>query len=1000
MRWISVLSLALLLMIPQTLPAQATGTVSGVITGTNGQPLQGAAVTVRGTGRGDQTGADGRFTITAVPAGSRVVAATFAGYGEGTRSVTVAAGQTATANIQLSAQAIMLEEVVAVGYGTARRRDLTGSVASVTAEDLTARAAPTTSVTSALVGRSPGVTVVANSATPGAAATVRIRGTNSITAEADPLYVIDGIPIGQGTNMSSIDPNNVESVQILKDASATAIYGARGANGVVLVTTKRGARGTNQFQVESSFGFQRPAKFIRALNSQEFRTLVNEGLVNAGRPVRFTQAQIDEAPYFDYPRELLQNLEWQPQQSHSLTVSGGDEQSRYLVAGSYLDQEGIIINSGFDRFTGRVNLDRTVSSRFRIGTSLSGTRTAQRVNGSESTGTGAGGSGVTSAVQYDPAVLPFDSVTGTWNRSVTLNENFNNPYTESVNRNQPNFTTAVLASLYGEYDLMEGLVLRSTVGGNFNFDRNKSYSPSFIATGNAVGVASQTSRERRELTNENIITYRRPVGPGTLEAMAGASIQTSHVETFTSGSRNFPVDELAFNNLGAGTELVAPSSGVTDWTLLSQLGRLNYNLLERYLFTVTARRDGSSRFGANNKWAIFPSAAFAWRVIDEPFMQNQSLLSDLKFRLSYGRTGNQAIEEYQSLARLTTAFIGLGSGTDVVTLVPETAAANPDLKWETQDQYNVGLDFGVLDNRVLLTADAYQSETSNLLLGRTLPWTTGYTSQLQNVGAVTNRGVELSLSTVNIDTDFFGWETTLNVSANRNEVSQLYGGLTELSAGSSTQVGEPLGTFVGFKVLGLYQPGEACLVITPSECQPGEYKLQDTDGNKVINNSDRVNLGNPQADYYGGLNSNMRFGPVTLDAFLNFSVGNEIYNSSMRYLGLVGGASNERADRSLRRWTPQNQNTDVPRANALRDNTRLYSAYIEDGTFVRLQTLSLSYQVPTGLVPAVEAARLTVTGQNLWIATDYSGYDPENQANDPGGYPRPRTWNVGVNLTF
>ena len=1000
MRWISVLALAVLLAVPQMARAQATGTITGIVTGTNGQPVVGASVAVAGTTRGDQTGADGRFTITAVPVGSRSIRATFAGYNEATRTVTVAAGQTVSANITLTAQAVQLEAVVAVGYGTVRRRDLTGSIGTVTAEDLVADAAPTTSVSGALLGRSPGVTVVANNATPGAAATVRIRGTNSITATSDPLYVIDGIPVGQGTNLSSIDPNNVESVQILKDASATAIYGARGANGVVLVTTKRGARGMNQVQLESSYGFQKPAKFIRALNSQEFRTLVNEGLVNAGRPTRFTQAQIDAAPYFDYPRELLQNLEWQPQQSHALTVSGGDDRTRYLVSGNFIDQEGVVINSGFERYGGRVNLDRNVTSRLRVGTSLSGTRTDQRVNGSESTGTGAGGSGITSAIQYDPAVLPFDTVTGTWNRSVTLNENFNNPYTESVNRNQPNFTTALLTSLYGEFDVMEGLMLRSTVGGNFSFDRNKSYSPSYIATGNAVGVASQTSRERRELTNENILTYRRELGPGALEAMVGASIQTSHFETFSTTARNFPVDELAYNNLGAGTELVAPTSNVTDWTLLSQLGRLNYNLLERYLFTFTARRDGSSRFGANNKWAIFPSAAFAWRVIDEPFMQNQRLLSDMKFRVSYGKTGNQAIDEYQSLARLTTAFIGTGTGTDVVTLVPATAAANPNLQWETQDQYNIGADLGVLENRLTLTIDAYQSETSNLLLERTLPWTTGYTNQLQNVGAVRNRGLEFSLSSINVETENFGWQTTLNVSANRNEVTQLYGGLTQLSAGSSTQVGEPLGTFVGFKVLGLYQPGEACLVITPSECQPGEYKIQDTDGNKIINNNDRVNIGNPQADYYGGFNSNMRMGPLTLDAFFNFSVGNEINNTSMRYLGLVGGASNERADRSLRRWTPQNMNTDVPRANALRDNTRTYSSYVEDGTFVRLQTLSIGYEVPSGVIPAGGSARLILTGQNLWIKTDYSGYDPENQANDPGGYPRPRTWNLGVNLTF
>jgi len=427
--------------------------------------------------------------------------------------------------------------------------------------------------------------------------------------------------------------------------------------------------------------------------------------------------------------------------------------------------------------------------------------------------------------------------------------------------------------------------------------------------------------------------------------------------------------------------------------------------MERYLFTVTGRRDGSSRFGQNNKWAFFPSAAFAWRVIDEPILQNQNIFSDLKFRVSYGRTGNQAIGPYQSLAQLTTVFFSQGTGTDVVTLAPTDAAGNPDLKWETQDQYNIGTDFGFLDNRVTVTADLYQSNTNNLLLNTNQPWTTGFSTQLRNVGAVRNRGAEFSLSTVNWEGDFFSWRTTLNLSANRNQVTELYGGLQNLGAGSSTQVGQPLNTFVGYKVLGLYQQGDACNIIATRECTPGEYKIQDTNGDRVINDNDRVNLGNPQADFYGGFNSDMTFGPLTVAAFFNFSKGNDINaQGAQRYIGLVGGASNERADRALRRWTPTNTNTDVPRANILRPNNRTYSTYVEDGSFARLQTLSFGLDIPTRYVPGqlVDVARLTVTGQNLWTTTKYSGWDPENASNgsDTGGYPKAKTWNVGLNLTF
>jgi TonB-linked SusC/RagA family outer membrane protein len=1011
MRWISVLCLSLLLLSPQHASAQATGSVSGVVTGANDRPLAGAAVNVAGTTRGAQTGADGRYTITGVPAGSRTVRASFAGYGEGTRSVTVSAGATATANLSLSQKVVQLEEVVAVGYGTARKKDLTGSISSVSAEDLAQKATPTTSVASALVGRTPGVQVISNGGTPGQAATVRIRGTNSITAGSDPLYVVDGIPIGS-IPLSSIDPNNIESMQILKDASATAIYGARGANGVVLVTTKRGARGTNSLSIESSYGYQKPTRFIQALNAQQFRILQNEGLVNGGSKAKWTQADIDAAALttYDYPRALLNDLAWQPQQSHALTVSGGDQQTRYLVSGNFLNQNGLILNSGFTRVGGRVNLDRSVSPRFRIGSSLSGTRSRQELNGSNNTGSGAGNTGITTALEYDPSLLPQDPITGTWNQRVVLNENFLNPITEALNRTGAVYNTALLTSLFGEFDIVSGLALRSTFGGNFNFARSQAFSPSFIGSGNNIGTATQNSNERRELTNNNTLTYRRPVGPGTLEMLAATEIQKSNFEQFTAESRGFPVDQLEFYNLGAGSTIISPTSTNNESTLLSQLGRINYNLLERYLFTVTGRRDGSSRFGEHNKWATFPSAAFAWRVIDEPFLQNQKLFSDLKFRVSYGKTGNQAINPYQSLAQLSTVFFSQGTGTDVVTLAPTAAAGNPDLKWETQNQYNIGTDLGFLDNRVSLTVDAYQSNTSNLLLSTNQPRTTGFDTQLRNVGAVTNKGVELGLTTVNYEGSNFSWRTTLNLSRNRNKVTELYGGLLNLGAGSSTQVGEPLNTFVGYKVLGLYQAGDACPIIAKAECSPGEYKLQDTNGDGLINDNDRVNLGNPQADFYGGFSSNMSFGPLSMDAFFNFSKGNLINAQSMnRYIGLIGGASNERADWSLNRWTSTNTDTRFPRANINRPNTRTYSSYIEDGSFLRLQSLSFAYQLPTQLIPggAVSNARLIVTGQNLWITTRYDGWDPENagsnsagEGTDNGGYPKAKTWNVGLNVAF
>jgi TonB-dependent starch-binding outer membrane protein SusC len=1006
---------------PVTMAAVLTGSV---VDSVSSRPLANAQVAVVGTQLGALTNDAGRFTITGVPAGTHTVRTILIGYAPQTRTVTVVDGQSAAVDFQLRAQALQLDAVVAIGYGTARRRDLTGSLSSVTGEDLTARAAPTTSVATALVGRAPGVQVVSNSGTPGEAASIRIRGTNSITGGSDPLYVIDGIPIAQsngtnltaagtqttaaslsgGTPLSTIDPNNIESIQVLKDASATAIYGARGANGVVLITTKRGQRGANEFSLETSYGVQKPTKFIPVLNAQEFRTLVNEGLANAGLAARYTADDVAQASTYDYPRMLLNDLAWQPQQNHTVTISGGDQQSRYLLSGSFLDQTGIVLNSGYQRYGARVNLDRTVSGKFRVGASLSGTRSAQQLNGASNTGNDAGSTGITIAMQFDPATMPFDPATGVWNKSVVLNSNIWNPYTEAVNRDGSDRTTTVLSSVFGEYDLPAALTLREQLSGNLNFLRGTSYSPSFIASGNNLGTARQNSGERRELTSSTTLQYRRELGPGSLDALVGADVQTSRYEILTAEARGFPVEQLKFYNLGAGSTLISPTSTNVDWTLLSQLGRINYNLLDRYIFTVTGRRDGSSRFGANDKWAFFPSAAFAWRAIDEPFLKHQTLLSDLKFRLSYGRTGNQAINPYQSLEQLTTIFVARGTGQDVVTLAPDVAAGNPNLKWETQDQFNVGTDVGLLDNRVSLTVDAYQSTTSNLLLSTNQSWVLGVNTQLQNVGAVRNRGLELGLNTVNYQGGRLRWETQVSVAVNRNEVTELYGGLQNLGAGSSTQVGQPLNTIVGYQVLGLWQQGDACTLTNTRQCAPGEYRFLDANGDKVINDDDRVNLGSPQADYYGGFGNKVSYGPLSVDAFFNFSVGNEINSFPFeRFLGLVGGASNERRDRALNRWTPTNTNTTVPRANITRSVNPTYSTYVEDGSFLRLQTLSFSYRLPKRLFPrGAESARLTVTGQNLWTATKYSGYDPENNINgtDSGGYPKARTWNVGLNATF
>jgi TonB-linked SusC/RagA family outer membrane protein len=1029
MRWF-LTSCLLSLTLNRAVAAQTPqGRITGVVTGSDGsRPVEGARVTIVGTRLGAATRADGRYTITGIAAGTYRVRASMLGYAPLERPVSLTDGGTASADFQLVQQAQSLDQVVVVGYGTTTRRELTGAVATVSGADITNKAAPTSALSNALQGKASGVQVTTNSGVPGAGASVRIRGTNSITANSEPLYVIDGIPAAQGTRsddptqnpLNSIDPSEIESINILKDASATAIYGARGANGVVLVTTRSGARGEGRTTIETSFGQQAISKRIGVLNGPQYMQLRNEAYVNAGRTdLPYTAAQIAASSSYDYPSMLIQSA---PQQSHSISFSGGDEKTRFLASGNALNQKGILVNSSFERYGARVNADRQINDRLHVGANVSMTRSQQGLNRTENGGLGASGNGILGAMNFDPTLAPQDS-SGNWVLRATLGEQLDNPVANALLIQNPRRRSRLLGSTFAEFSPIEALQFRSTFGTNFLAERTPEYRPRTSPAGSGnQGYASIYSSQGVELTNENTVDYRRTVFGSGLNLLGGFSVQTSHFEDQFSASRGFPNDAFTFNNLDVGKTRDALTSNAVDWTILSYYGRAIYNFRDKYLFSVTGRADGSSRFAVNNKWAFFPSAAIAWRAIDEGFMKNQTMFSDLKFRLSYGVTGNQAINEYQSLARLSTVFVPLGRGNEVVTLAPSGAAANPYLKWETQNQLDAGVDAGFLNNRVTVTLDAYQSRTHDLLLDVPLPRSSGFSSQLQNVGAVQNRGLELSVTTVNVASDRFSWRSTLSVSGNRNKVLEL-GGRDFIDPGTSrygffignlsshiVQVGEPLGSFYGFQVNGLFQAGDACPLANPRkglDCAPGEYNVVDANGDGKIDASDRVILGKAEPEFYGGLSNNFSMGPVTLDAFFNFSKGNRAANVGRAFTELATGFLNE-SDRVLNRWTPDNTNTTVPRANNARPRW-LYSTMVEDASFLRLQTLTLGYQLPRTTMVALDRARLYLTGQNLFVLTHYTGFDPEVNSigGDPrfpgvdvGAFPRARTWNLGLNLTF
>jgi TonB-dependent starch-binding outer membrane protein SusC len=1025
MKWISVLGLSLALVLPQTLLAQATGTIAGTVTTQEGRPIAGASVGVAGTTRGAQTGTDGRFVITAVPTGSRTVRATFAGHAEATRLVTVAAGETVSVDVVLTPQVFALEGVVAVGYGTARRQDLTGAVASVNVDELPVAA--TASVGQMLQGRVAGAQVTQNNGAPGGGIAIRVRGTASISAASEPLYVIDGVPAfsGSGSNnannnpLAAINPSDIESIEVLKDASSTAIYGARGAGGVVLVTTRRGRRGVDQFSIESTYGMQSPARRLDMLNGPQFAAMVNEARQNTGRQPVYTAAQIAEieaaGPGTNWQNLVLRDA---PMHSHSGSFSGGDDRTRYFLSGSYFNQEGIVTSSDFRRYSGRVNVDRTLSDLLQVGTNLTVSHVNQNL---QATDNGLTSGAVMSALWFNPVVGPRNA-DGTWLFNSPVTWPATNPV--AIAAEQTNFQNGLnlVGNAFAELTPLEGLRLRSSLGVTSASNRSQTFAPRTSPGGVASnGTASVSSDETMNLSNENIASYQRPdVGPGNLDVTAGFTVQTSRTRVVNAGNSQFANDLTGAYDLGAGTRPTSNSSE-TEWALLSYLGRANYSLYDRYLFTVTGRADGSSRFGQNTKWGFFPSGAFAWRMVDEPFMRDQTVFDDLKLRLSYGVTGNQEIGLYQSLARLTTVNATWG-GVPVVGFATQQAAPNPDLKWETTRQYNVGLDFGLLRNRVSGSLDAYHSVTDDLLLAVGLPASSGYSTQLRNVGSVQNDGVELGLNTVNIDGNRFRWNTTLTFAHNRNKVVSL-GGAESLpvanqkgingQTGSDVLrmiVGQPLGTFIGRRTDGIYQQGDACPLTvrrTTLDCVPGEYRYVDANGDGRIDTNDNVILGDGQPDFYGGVSNNFSLGAFELNTFLQYSYGAQVLNAPAINMKNVNTFSNQTTD-ALRRWTPTNTNTNVPRANSDRPR-ELYDVHIEDGSFLRLQTVTLGYNVPQSMLRGANRARLYVTGQNLALWTRYTGFDPEVNSFggdatapgvDAGSYPKARSVVMGVNLTF
>jgi len=1014
-------------------------TVSGRVTQASGEPLPGVTVVVKGTTTGASTDANGAFTLSA-PTGS-VLVFSYVGY---TRKEVPVTGATTAFNVTLAEDAQALKEVVVVGYGTQSRQQLTTSVASVGAAAIERQ--PVAGFDQALQGQAPGVQVTAPSGAPGAGINVRVRGNASLSLNGSPLYVIDGVPVlpdyqqelttgNQRLNpLNTLNPNDIESIDVLKDGAGAAIYGVRAANGVVVITTKKGKVGQAQVGLSMYYGRQYLRKKLDVLNSAQFAQEYNEILTNAGQAPGFPD--LNNLPSY--------NTNWQDEvyrpagiQNYQLSISGGTEKTRYYVAGGYFKQQGININSGFDRYNFKVNLNQTVSNRFRLGTNLNMSRSY--TNGSVRSELGAGSSGTVIGALIQVPTIPVYNANGLYSVN-PFASNFDNPVGNLLESSNKAIVYQMIGNVFGELDILKNLTLRSSLGLDFRTQTENTFISRNYPPLALPGVDPSLRGSARTATNqqviwllENTLTYNPNLGGRhNLTLLAGQSMQSSERFTSGAGTRSFASNAVPYLSAGAIADGI-PGSYADQWALLSYFSRAIYNYDERYLATISFRADASSKFSTTNRFGYFPAVALGWRISKEAFFPQTPAISDLKLRASFGANGNQEFYTYQRYSRYSLGYNYQGTSSAIVGGISQSNIGN-EVKWETTYQYNGGVDLGMFNNRLTFTFDIYSKQTKDLLLSVPIPQSTGGQDLniLQNLGEIQNRGIEIGLVTTNVEAqnNGFGWTTNFNISGNRNKIIDL--GSLPNDAGVQTprviitgntiqQRGIPLSVFYGYVADGIIQSadqlnalnaGSPTKIYQAARTAPGDIKFKDLNGDGVINASDRTIIGNPNPKAFAGVTNNFSYKGLELSVFFQGSFGNDIYNQNRTVIEGQSDPINQ-SIAVLNHWTPTNTDTNIPRPvrSDPNSNNRLSTRFIEDGTYVRLKNLTLAYTVPANLTKkaAIKNLRVYVTGQNLLTWTDYSGYDPEVSADpfsstslgrDFGVYPQSRTYTVGLNATF
>ncbi|MDQ2665531.1 MAG: SusC/RagA family TonB-linked outer membrane protein [Gemmatimonadota bacterium] len=1006
-----------------------TGRISGTITGTESKlPIQGVRVTLLGTQQTVTTNPQGRYTLTNIAPGMWRIRTSAIGYTPVViDSIPVSAGQTADADISLKHQTVQLEQIVVTGYGSLAKRDVTGAIGQVSAQEI--KQEPVTNAIEAIKGRIAGVDIVSTGNKPGDGVRVRIRGQRSLKASNDPLYVLDGIPMAGG--IGDLNPADIQSIEVLKDASATAIYGSRGANGVVLVTSTKGQAGNTRTTYDTYVGAQTVLRRVETFGPgvtgpgtyadykrEAYRNpndvaaggtplykcagVVSQSVCPEGDAVTFYSEEIaamKNATYTDWQNLITRQGS---QVSHQLSITGGNDRNQFAVSGNLLKQIGVTLSQDYDRKSMRVNYEGQARERFRAGGSALLVRSLQRL------GRGDGLYG--EAIADTPLSVPYDSL-GNIVFKPTPDAQRDNPLSDTQNYLNDNQRTRVFGTLFATVNLADGLDYRANFGPDLTFNRNGSFVGAQTQQQQGAGTV-QSIRDQKtfDFTLDNLLTYKKALGSAhKVDATLLYSIEKQSFEENYGQTKDLPYESALYYNLGAGNTVSGLSSQISQWALQSYMARLNYTLLDKYLLTVTTRVDGSSRLAEGNKYATFPSVALGWRVLDDAAGQKMGPLSSLKLRGSYGTTGNTSVNPYQTQGDLSRTPYSFGS-TAAFGYRPGSLA-NPELRWEKTSTVDGGADFGLMDGRLSGTFDYYRANTTDLLLDRALPPSTGYSSITQNVGATRNTGVELGLSAITLD-GWHGlrWTNDITFAHNKNEIVSLNGGAVD-DPGNNWYIGLPINgggnsLWRDYQFNGIWQTADAALAASYGR-KPGEIRIVDQDtagctspgtcGDGKFNTNDKIILGNTYPVWTGGLSSRMdyrnfdlSFQAITRQNFL-------LRNDLIRGASLAGRYNSPLEDY----WTPSNPSNTAPRPDKNTESPFFSeSRGYQDGSFVKIRNITLGGRVPERYISRIgaQSLRLYVTAQDPFLFASSTVLDPESQTGS--GVPSYRTFLLGGSFGF